>query len=144
MKLKKIGIIHSPFKFSNVPYQGIISEEICEIEIFEEFAAGLKDIETFSHLIIIFYLHKHREDLPLVHPTRWGPEPRGVFATRSPFHPNSIGITVSKLIERNKNILKVQGLDAIDGTPLIDIKPHVPEIDCIKYASSGWLKDKFK
>ncbi|MHA1379567.1 MAG: tRNA (N6-threonylcarbamoyladenosine(37)-N6)-methyltransferase TrmO [Candidatus Helarchaeota archaeon] len=143
MKLEPIGVIHSPFKFINVPYQGKVSEEICEIEIIEKYAPGLKDIESFSHLIVIFYLHKHRGALPLVHPTRWGPEPRGVFATRSPFHPNSIGITVTKLIERKNNVLKVYGLDAIDGTPLIDIKPYVPEFDCFKNASSGWFKEKF-
>ena len=78
MELKQIGIIHSPFKsFANVPYQGRVSNKICEIEIFDEYAAGLKDIESFSHLIIIFYLHKHRENLPLIHPTRWSPPAGG-------------------------------------------------------------------
>ncbi|MHA1385833.1 MAG: tRNA (N6-threonylcarbamoyladenosine(37)-N6)-methyltransferase TrmO [Candidatus Helarchaeota archaeon] len=142
MKFKQIGIIHSPYKLSNVPYQGIISHELCEVEIFDEFAAGLKDIEKFSHIILIFYLHKHRINLPLVHPTRWGPEPRGVFATRSPFHPNPIGLTVAQLIKRKNNILIIKGCDAIDRTPLIDIKPYVPKFDFIQNASSGWLEGK--
>ncbi|MFX1449301.1 MAG: tRNA (N6-threonylcarbamoyladenosine(37)-N6)-methyltransferase TrmO [Promethearchaeota archaeon] len=143
MNLKPIGVIHSQFSFSNVPYQGRISDKICEVQIFDEYSEGLKDIETFSHIILIFYLHKHRQNLPLIHPTRWGPEPRGVFATRSPFHPNPIGVTVVELIERNKNVLKIKGCDAIDGTPLIDIKPYVPKFDCIENASNGWLKQKF-
>ena len=143
MKLVQIGIIHSPFNFSNVPYQGRISNEICKVEIFKEYADGLKDIETFSHIILIFLLHKHLENMRLIHPTRWGPELRGVFATRSMFHPNPIGITITELIERKENILIVRGCDAIDKTPLIDIKPYVPKFDSIKNASNGWLKEKF-
>ncbi len=142
MKLIQIGIIHSPFNLANVPYQGRVSKEICEVEVFSEYSAGLKDIETFSHVILIFYLHEHGEVLPLIHRTRWGPELRGVFATRSPFHPNPIGITVSELIEKKDNILEVRGCDAIDGTPLIDIKPYVAGIDCVENASSGWLGGK--
>ena len=144
MQLIQVGVIHSPFKFSNVPYQGRITKEICEIEIFEEYADGLKDLETFSHIYLIFWLHKARKNRPVIHPTRWGSEPRGVFATRSPFHPNPIGLTIVELIGINKNILKIRGCDAIDGTPLIDIKPYVPNFDSIKNASSGWLEKKVK
>ncbi|MFX0134912.1 MAG: tRNA (N6-threonylcarbamoyladenosine(37)-N6)-methyltransferase TrmO, partial [Candidatus Hodarchaeota archaeon] len=101
------------------------------------------DIESFSHIILIYYFHKHKPNMPLIHPTRWGPELRGVFATRSPFHPNPIGLTVVELIEKDKNILKIRGCDAIDGTPLIDIKPYVSKFDCIKNATNGWLEKKF-
>jgi tRNA-Thr(GGU) m(6)t(6)A37 methyltransferase TsaA len=138
MQLKPIGIIHSPYKNKRgCPPQG--REEICWIEIFEPYAEGLKDIDGFSHLILLYWLHSSK-GYSLLLETPWDPEPHGVFATRSPNRPNALGFSVAELIERDGNRLKVKGLDALEGTPLIDIKPYLPEIDAKADVRIGWVK----
>ena len=141
--LKIIGTIHSPYKTrAEAPRQG--TDEICEIEIDEGFSEGLKDIEGFSHIHVFYWLNKS-EGYNLIVRTPWQETPHGVFVTRSPNHPNPIGYSVVELIERKNNILKVKGLDAIEGTPLIDIKPYIKKIDLKKDAKSGWSeKTNFK
>lgn len=142
MKLKPIGIIHSPYKTrAEAPPQG--KSDILEIEIFKEYEEGLKDIETFSHLHVIYWMHKSK-DYSLLITTPWDTKLHGLFATRTPNRPNPLGHSVVELIERKGNILKVRGLDAIEGTPVIDIKPYVPRIDVKPEADSGWLGDKLK
>ncbi|MCX8172567.1 MAG: tRNA (N6-threonylcarbamoyladenosine(37)-N6)-methyltransferase TrmO [Archaeoglobaceae archaeon] len=130
LNLRPIGTIHSPFKDKNsAPRQGRFSEEIIEIEIFPEFEQGLKDIEIFSHLIVLYWLDKaNRDSLTAV--THSGQE-RGVFATRAPNRPNPIGFSVVKFVERKGRFLKVKWLDALDKTPLLDIKPYYSELDCV-------------
>jgi tRNA-Thr(GGU) m(6)t(6)A37 methyltransferase TsaA len=138
MKLNPIGVIHSPYKDrKECPPQG--REEICEIEVFEEYAQGLKDIDGFSHLILLYWLHSAKAYSLLVK-TPWNPELHGLFATRSPNRPNPIGFSVVELIEINGNRLKVKGLDALEGTPLLDIKPYLPEIDAKSNVRIGWVK----
>lgn len=141
--LKVIGIVHSPYKSrEQAPPQG--SNELCEIEIYKEFEEGLKDIEGFSHLHIFCWFHKSIGYNLLVQ-TPWEKKLHGVFVTRSPNHPNPIGYTVTELLERKKNILKLRGLAAIEGTPVLDIKPYIRKIDCKSNAVSGWSeKIKFK
>ncbi len=142
MKLKPIGIIHSPYKTrAEAPPQG--KSDILELEIFKEYEEGLKDIETFSHLHVIYWMHKSK-DYSLLITTPWDTKLHGLFATRTPNRPNPLGHSVVELIERKGNILKVRGLDAIEGTPVIDIKPYVPRIDVKPEADSGWLGDKLK
>ncbi|KPJ69358.1 MAG: tRNA-Thr(GGU) m(6)t(6)A37 methyltransferase TsaA [Syntrophobacter sp. DG_60] len=142
MKLKPIGIVHSPYKTrAEAPPQG--KSDILEIEIFKEYEEGLKDIETFSHLHVIYWMHKSK-DYSLLITTPWDTKLHGLFATRTPNRPNPLGHSVVELIERKGNILKVRGLDAIEGTPVIDIKPYVPRIDVKPEANSGWLGDKLK
>lgn len=134
--LKPIGIIHSPFKDKNsAPHQGRFSEEISEIEIFPEFEGGLRDIEKYKYLILLYWLHEAKRDSLIAVPPSSGKE-HGVFATRSPNRPNPIGFSVVKLIERRGRFLKVKWLDAIDKTPLLDIKPYFSDLDCIKDAES--------
>jgi len=129
LELKPIGVIHSPFKNTGkAPYQGYKSEEISQIELFEEFEEGLKDIEGFSHILVIYWFHKS-QGYHLLVKTPWDDTLHGLFTTRSPHRPCPLGLTVVELVAREKNILKVKGLDAIDGTPLLDIKPYVPSID---------------
>jgi len=141
--VRQIGIIHTPFReMGEVPRQSALAEAICEVEVFKEYEEGLKDIETFSHIFVLYWLHKS-EGFSLLVKTPWDDAPHGVFATRSPRRPNPIGISVVKLIERRGNVLVVSGIDAIDGTPLIDIKPFIPEFDS-KNANSGWLEGKLK
>ncbi len=146
MTLTPIGVIHSPYKsLGDCPRQASKSEVVAVIEVFEQYAGGLKDIEGFSHLILLYWLHKSHGYSLLVR-TPWDTELHGLFTTRSPNRPNPIGISVVKLIERRGNILQVKGIDAIDGTPLIDIKPYVPEFNFNDRDEKriGWLTDKIK
>lgn len=129
MELKSIGIIHSPYNES-APFQGRHAKEMVEVEVFKEFERGLKDIERASHLIILYLCDRANRDKLEARPPH-DTETHGVFATRSPNRPNPIALCTVELVERNGNILKVKGLDALNDSPLIDIKPYVPKIDSI-------------
>ncbi|MCD6451530.1 MAG: tRNA (N6-threonylcarbamoyladenosine(37)-N6)-methyltransferase TrmO [Acidobacteria bacterium] len=145
IKLKPIGIIHSPYKTRDeAPITYGEGREISEIEVYPEFEEGLADIEGFSHLVILFFLHKSPSSPLTVYPPFDRPNPRGVFATRAPDRPNPIGLSYVELVERKGRFLKVRGLDAIDGTPLIDIKPYIPALDNIEGVRLGWAEGKFK
>jgi tRNA-Thr(GGU) m(6)t(6)A37 methyltransferase TsaA len=138
LKIRCIGIIHSPYRTrEEAPRQG--RNEIAEIELDDGFSEGLKDIEQFSHLHIFYYLHRS-EGYSLTTTTPWHDEPHGVFATRSPRRPTPLGYAVVELLERKGNMLKVKGIDAIDGTPVIDIKPYSPRIDARPLANRGWFE----
>jgi len=144
LSLRPIGIIHSPYHDGvQAPYQGSRREEICWVELFKEFEEGLTDIEGFSHIILIYYLHKSQGYHLLVR-TPWDTKPHGLFTTRSPNRPSPLGLSEVELIARKGNILEVKGLDAIDGTPLLDIKPYVPSIDEKANVKIGWLEGKLK
>ena len=138
MELNPIGIIHSPYKDrKECPPQG--RGEICEIEISGQYGEGLKDIDGFSHLILLYWLHSAKTYSLLIK-TPWDSKPHGLFATRSQNRPNPIGFSVVELIEINGNRLKVKGLDALDGTPVLDLKPYLPEIDAKSNVRIGWVK----
>jgi tRNA-Thr(GGU) m(6)t(6)A37 methyltransferase TsaA len=142
LELKPIGIIHSSYKNTMAaPYQGYRSEEISQIEVYKELEEGLKDIEGFSHIVVIFWFHKS-QGYHLLVKTPWDDILHGLFATRSPHRPCPLGLTVVELVAREKNILHVKGLDAIDGTPLLDIKPYISSIDERSVVKLGWLEDK--
>ncbi|MDI3502212.1 MAG: tRNA (adenine37-N6)-methyltransferase [Archaeoglobi archaeon] len=139
--VKPIGVIRSPYKEkSDAPHQGRFSKEIFEIEVFPEFEEGLKDVETCSHLIVLYWLHKADRNKLIAIPPHDKRE-HGVFATRSPHRPNPIGFAVVELVERDGRILKVRGLDALDGTPVIDIKPYSSAVDCVENAKIGWFEE---
>ena len=141
MKIKPIGIIRSPFKTkAECPPQG--DETISEIEIFKEYKQGLKDVEGFSHLHIFYWMHESNGySLSVVTP--WDTKPHGLFAVRTPNRPNPLGYAVVELLEKNKNILKVRGLDAVEGTPIVDIKPYISKIDAKTNIIDGWVKGKY-
>jgi len=141
ISLRAIGIIHSPFKdLSDMPIQPIGEASAPgTIEIYPDFAAGLKDLEGFSHIIVLYYFHKVSR-LQLIVVPFLDSEPRGVFATRAPVRPNPIGLSVIQLQKREGNILFVDQLDVLDGTPLLDIKPYVPEFDEKVNVRIGWLE----
>jgi len=142
LKLKPIGVIHSPYrKIEETPIQGWKSKGRGEIEVFEEYVDGLKDIEGFSHIIILYLFHKSKGFSLLVRPFL-DETKRGVFATRSPRRPNLIGLSVVELLGRERNILLVEGMDVLDGAPLLDIKPYVPAFDYRERTKIGWLEDK--
>jgi len=127
-----IGVIRSPYgpEGKRPPRQGRYSHEVCQIIVDEKFADALKGIENSSHLIVLYWMHKARRDV-LASRTPFSDEVFGVFATRSPNRPNPIGICVVELLERKGNVLFVKGLDAFDGTPVVDIKPYSFGIDAV-------------
>ncbi|ACM59424.1 tRNA-Thr(GGU) m(6)t(6)A37 methyltransferase TsaA [Caldicellulosiruptor bescii] len=132
MELVKIGIIHSPYKTKEeAPRQGADSEEVFYLEIFENYIDGLKDIEEAKYLIVLYWGHQSNRDT-LITKTPFSDVPKGVFACRSPNRPNPILFNVAELIARRGNVLVVKGLDAIDGSPVIDIKPYYERIDIPK------------
>jgi tRNA-Thr(GGU) m(6)t(6)A37 methyltransferase TsaA len=142
LELKPIGIIHSPYKnMGAAPYQGYKSEDISQIEVFKEFEEGLRDIEGFSHIMVVYWFHKS-QGYHLLVKTPWDDSLHGLFTTRSPHRPCPLGLTVAELVVREKNILKVKGLDAIDGTPLLDIKPCIPSTDERLGVKLGWFEGK--
>ncbi|MFO7773185.1 MAG: tRNA (N6-threonylcarbamoyladenosine(37)-N6)-methyltransferase TrmO [Dehalococcoidia bacterium] len=142
MELKPIGIIHSPYKNTgDVPHHGHGNEQISQIEVFEEFEKGLQDIEGFSHIVVIYWFHESQAYQLLVK-TPWDDSLHGLFSTRSPHRPSHLGLSVVELVAREENILTVKGLDAIDGTPLLDIKPYIPSIDERRPIKLGWLEGK--
>ena len=143
-ELKSIGIIHTPYKNKEeIPCQAYKSDKIGEVEVFGEFEEALKDIEGFSHIYLIYYFHETTGYKPLVKPFL-GERPHGLFATRHYNRPNPIGISIVELIERSGNILRVRQVDVLDRTPLLDIKPYVPQFDQRINVRIGWLKDKIE
>lgn len=143
--LVPIGIIHTPFSSREAaPIQGCFSPQSeGQVEVFEEYAEGLEDVEGFSHIILIYRFHLSSGFKLKVKPFL-DEQLRGIFATRAPWRPNPIGMTIVRLERREGNILHVKGVDMVDGTPLIDIKPHVPGFDPEGQARSGWLEGKIK
>ena len=118
-----LGIIHSPFQArGDAPRQGRFSDEIITLEILPEFTEGLQDLEQHPHLIVLYWLDRADRTALKATPPHTGIE-HGVFATRSPDRPNPIGIGIVDLVRREGNRLFVRGLDALDGTPVLDIKP---------------------
>jgi tRNA-Thr(GGU) m(6)t(6)A37 methyltransferase TsaA len=141
--LTPIGTVHSPIneKSENLPFQSFSSDVEGTIELNPEFELGLEGIEGFSHLFIVFYMHKNKrvklKTVPLLEE-----EERGIFGTRSPSRPNHIGVSTVRLISREGRKLKVKGLDVFDGTPVLDIKPYVPKVDLVQGVDNEWLVKK--
>jgi len=138
-----IGVIHSPYKrCEETPNQGRFNRDVeGRVELYPQYEEGLKDIEGFSHIILLYSFHLSTSHPLLVIPFR-DDEPRGVFATRSPRRPNNIGMCIVELTRREGNILHFLGVDVVDGTPLLDIKPYVPSFDESGEVRIGWLTDK--
>ena len=136
-----IGIIHSPYKSpENMPIQPAGSEnKEARVEVFEKYRAGLKDLDGFSHVILIYHFHKSREYNLHVTPFLDQVQ-RGLFATRAPRRPNSIGLSVVELLSIRNNHLFIKNPDMLDGTPLLDIKPFVPAFDQPEKCRVGWIE----
>lgn len=140
-EIEQIGIIHSPFNTkAECPIQGNLSSSaVGKIEVFQEFQEGLETIDSFSH-IIVFYIFDRSGEIVLSRPTFLDDSKHGVFASRHPCRPNSIGISVVKLEKPDGNFLEVSGIDILNQTPLIDIKPYIPRFDHFETASNGWVE----
>jgi tRNA-Thr(GGU) m(6)t(6)A37 methyltransferase TsaA len=141
IKYKPIGVIHSPFKEpKGTPIQPAGAKGINgTVEIFPEYAEGLKDIEGFSHIILLYHFHLSKGPALIAKPYMAN-ETHGVFAMRGPNRPNPIGISVVRLVKVEGNILHIRDVDIVDGTPLLDVKPYVPEFDIREVERIGWLE----
>ena len=143
IQYRPIGIIHSPFKDrSGMPIQPLGAKGISgTIDLDAEYADGLNDLQGFSHIILIYDFHKSEGYSLQVKPFL-DDTPRGLFATRAPRRPNSIGISVVQLEKIEGTTIHISNVDILDGTPLLDIKPYVPNFDGAENIRTGWLEDK--
>jgi len=145
IELSPIGTIHTPFtELKGMPIQpaGAVGVK-GTIELFEEYQAGLKDLDGFSHIILLYHFHCSQGFKMQVVPFM-DTKPRGLFATRAPKRPNPIGLSVVQLDRIENGILYVQNIDMLDGTPLLDVKPYVPEFDSHPKFRTGWLEQARK
>jgi len=137
---KPIGIIHSEHtEHENTPIQGIFNPSRGQVEVFEEFAEGLGDIESFSHLILLYHFDRATGKNLTQKPFLDGQKERGIFAIRHFNRPNPIGISIVKLLNVHDNILEIEQVDILDGTPLLDIKPYVHQFDHREEVENGWV-----
>lgn len=124
MQLQEIGVVHNVYKnLTDIPRQGRMSEEVSEIEIHPNYSDGLLKIEQNAHLIVLYWAHLAKRDLLKTIPPA-SKEIHGVFASRSPGRPNPLSLCIAELIAREGTNLRVKGLDALDGSAIIDIKPY--------------------
>src|SRR5271155_2599123 len=133
-----IGRIHTPWKRrEDCPKNGRESDAACTIELDPRWVGGLKGLETVSHVLVLYWMDQARRDLVLQSPHHYA-ERRGTFALRSPVRPNPIAVSVARVVRIEGNELSVIGLDCLDGTPLLDLKPYFASTDSVPDASVGW------
>jgi len=140
---QSIGVIHSPFTDpNNTPIQPSRSQARGFVEVFPEYSEGLDDLDGFSHIYLLYHFHcsegYHLKVQPFL-----DAQAHGLFATRYPCRPNPIGLSLVELVARRENVLEITGIDILDGTPLLDIKPYVREFDLRTDTRNGWF-DKSK
>jgi len=145
IKLKPIGIIHTSYKEpKGIPIQGKFKKGVTgTARIFPEYKTGLKDIEGFSHVILIYHFNRSKEEKLTSKPFLEDTE-HGIFAIRSPHRPNHIGFSIVKLKSVKGNTITFSEVDILDGTPLLDIKPYVKHFDNRERAKNGWIDKHFK
>ncbi len=141
----QIGIIRTPFKTpAGTPIQPTGADGVeARVKIFPEYCQGLADLEGFSHIILLYLFHLSKEFKLKVKPFLDG-KLRGLFATRAPARPNPVGISVVRLVRIDGEVLHIKEIDVVDKTPLLDIKPYIPEFDIRKVDSTGWIGEKAK
>ena len=142
--IEQIATISSPFcNLVDMPVQPKGAKDIyATIKFKDKYVEGLKDLDGFSHVYLIYYFHKVKEHKLSVIPFNDKTDtPRGVFSTRTPMHPNSLGLSVVELVSVDKDTVTIKGVDILDGTPLIDIKPYIENFDKVEgKIKSGWMK----
>jgi tRNA-Thr(GGU) m(6)t(6)A37 methyltransferase TsaA len=142
--MRPIGVIHSPFTDKNqTPIQPSRSQAIGQVEVYPEFAEGLQDVEGFSHVILLYVFHCSTGYSLRVKPFL-DDTLHGLFATRYPCRPNPIGLSIVRLKAQHDNVLEIEGVDVLDGTPLLDIKPYVPDFDAQENVRVGWYETRSK
>ena len=141
IEFSPIGIIHSPYSEpAGVPIQGVFAKGATgTVEVFPELAEGLTDLDGFSHIILLYRFHRVQSYTLMCRPFL-DVQDCGVFATRAPRRPNPIGLSVVELLEIDGCTLTIGGVDIVDGTPLLDIKPYVPEFDVRQQVKTGWYE----
>jgi len=145
MRVRPIGVIRSPFtEVAGMPIQPVFAKEAeGAAEVFPEFREGLRDIEGFERVWLVYWFHRAGEPKLIVKPFRDDRE-RGLFATRAPCRPNTIGLSAVRLLGVSRDGLRIAGVDVLDGTPLLDIKPYVPDYDAFPKSRSGWLDNPLR
>jgi len=137
-----IGVIHSPYIVKEQPpIQASRSQAVGEVEVFPEYAPGLQDLDGFSHIILLYVWHEAQGFDLLVKPFL-DDQKHGIFATRYPGRPNQIGISIVRLLAVRDNLLEIEGADMLDNTPLLDIKPYVPDFDIRTGTRNGWYETR--
>ncbi|MCF6249587.1 MAG: tRNA (N6-threonylcarbamoyladenosine(37)-N6)-methyltransferase TrmO [Desulfobacula sp.] len=141
LTLTSIGTIQTPFKtLKGMPIQPSGAKDITgTIVLDKQYEQGLNDLDGFSHIILLYHFHQSK-DYDLMVPPFLDKQKRGLFSTRAPRRPNPIGLSIVRLVKREKNRLTIKDIDVLDGTPLIDIKPYVPKFDTKSVTSTGWLE----
>lgn len=138
LSMNPIGVIYSPYLVQEgMPIQASRSHAKGYVEVYREFAEGLQDLEGFSHIYLLYVFHESSGYSLLAKPFL-DDQLRGLFATRFPYRPNPIGLSVVRLLTLKNNILEIEGVDMLNGTPLLDIKPYVPEFDIRTGTRNGW------
>ncbi len=142
---KPIGLAHTQFKtLKGIPIQSSMSDTKGIIEIFPQYQTGLKNLSEFSHVYCLYYFDMVKLPVPLQSKPFLDNEKRGVFAIRSPFHPNPLGLSILEILEINDNIIHVKNVDILDKTPILDLKPYIPQFDNIETKKIGWLEGKIQ
>jgi tRNA-Thr(GGU) m(6)t(6)A37 methyltransferase TsaA len=142
--MRPIGVIHSPFTDKKqTPIQPTRSQALGQVEVYPEFAEGLQDVEGLSHVILLYVFHCSSGYTLRVKPFL-DDALHGLFATRYPCRPNPIGLSIVRLIARHVNVLEIEGVDVLDGTPLLDIKPYMPDFDARENVRVGWYETRSK
>jgi tRNA-Thr(GGU) m(6)t(6)A37 methyltransferase TsaA len=141
MEMRPIGTIHTPFaELTGMPIQPAGAIGVAgTVDILEEYQAGLQDLDGFSHIVLLYVFHRS-EGFKLQVTPFMDTEPRGLFATRAPKRPNPIGLSVVELDRIENGILHIRNVDMLDGSPLLDVKPYVPEFDSQTNVRTGWLE----
>ncbi|MFO7555130.1 MAG: tRNA (N6-threonylcarbamoyladenosine(37)-N6)-methyltransferase TrmO [Desulfobacterales bacterium] len=145
IEYQPIGVIHSPFKkIEGMPIQPVGAAGVMgTVEVFEAYRAGLKDLDGFSHILLLYHFHRVQGFSLYVVPFM-DSKARGLFSTRAPRRPNPIGLSVVRLHGIEEGVLHIENVDVLDGTPLLDIKPYVPEFDPRGEVRTGWLEEAGK
>ncbi|MBN8919378.1 MAG: tRNA (N6-threonylcarbamoyladenosine(37)-N6)-methyltransferase TrmO [Rhizobiales bacterium] len=137
-----IGSIRTPWTTrGECPKNARGSDAVCTIVVDERWREALRGLETCSHVIVLYWMHEARRDLVLQSPRHYG-TPRGTFSIRSPVRPNPIALSVAQLVSIEGGVVKVRGIDCLDGTPLVDLKPYFASVDAKPDATVGWHRDR--
>jgi len=130
LNLKTVGYVKSPYKEKReAPHQGRNKDKVFKIELLENYKKAVEGLDKHKHLIVLYWQDKAKRDV-VFSKTVHGGEPKGIFSTRSPNRPNPIALNIVDLISINDGVLTVKKMDALDGSPVIDIKPYIKELDC--------------
>lgn len=139
---RPIGVIRSSHvRSEETPIQPVFANNcLGRAEVFSEYAEGLRDVEGFSHIYLVYHFDRAKPSQLIVAPFLQN-EQRGIFATRAPCRPNPIGLSIVKLLRRKGHVLYLDDVDVLDGTPLLDIKPYTAKFDRIEHTRNGWQDD---